>query len=945
MRHRLTRLTLAVALALAATPAIQVHAQQQTAAPVQDEAPLPGLYRQWQDTQDPDKKIALGEQLLVLERKSEAWPLATAREQVKAEIWFGLGSAYVTRLDGVRADNLEQGIALLEAALEVSTRSTDGQNWAQAHNNLAIAYWARIRGERSDNEERAIAHFEAAASVLTRDATPDLWARLQNNLGIVYTTRIHGDAAANIEQAIVYFEAALMVLSREQYPEEWAKLQNNLASTYQNRKQGERAGNREKEIAHFEAALTVFTREASPVAWATAQSNLAAAYLNRVRGEAAANQDKAIGLLEAALTALSREQAPQQWATVHRLAGNAFADRSGGVAKDNRSAAVAHYEAALTVFTRDAFPQDHMRTSRSLGRVWLDAGDPAKAGKAYADAREAFLLLFGQGLEDEEARAVIADAGPLFPEAAFAALLRGEPDAALEFVSEGKARRLSVVLKLQTLDLNADELKRLSDLRIAIRKMQQAVEASTGAARAAYLEKLATLRQGLLGLVKAGGTGGADTALAQARNLTASGGAVIVPVVTGLGGKLLVIAKPKDGKEIAVIDLPALTTQKLADLLAGSTVEPKSAGWLAGYFVQYLQGPEAEKRWPEWLAAIDGLGPELWRLFGRELEATLKERGVQPGQRLLWLPSGWLGVWPLGLSQNPDTKRRLAEDYEIVYAPSLAIFASSLRDAARPAPATLAAIVNPTGDLAGAESEGAMVAARFASGARTILKRQAATPDAVIAALKGRSYWHFATHGTFAWFDPRRSALLMSGGARLSVGKLQEIGGLGHPRLVVMSACETGLTELTSNPDEFIGLPGAFAALGATGVIGTLWPVSDAATALLMAKVYELHLDARLAPPTALARAQAWLREATNDELAAYAKQASSRSRLTAEQYAGIAEALSVDALARSRNGAIVKWVMRDKAVTGATKHIDAVRTARPYAHPYFWAGFVYTGL
>ena len=48
--------------------------------------------------------------------------------------------------------------------------------------------------------------------------------------------------------------------------------------------------------------------------------------------------------------------------------------------------------------------------------------------------------------------------------------------------------------------------------------------------------------------------------------------------------------------------------------------------------------------------------------------------------------------------------------------------------------------------------------------------------------------------------------------------------------------------DIRSNADEFIGLPGAFIALGATGVVGSLWPVSDAATALLMAMVYELHM-------------------------------------------------------------------------------------------------------
>ncbi len=944
MRRVGTCLAMAAALSIMVWSKTPAYAQQ-VETTTQRATDISEFYRQWQQEQDPEQKIAIGERILALERATENWPLATARAQFKSEIWFGVGSAYVSRLAGVRADNLERGITLLEEALTVWTKEVDPQNWARAHNNLGIAYWARIRGERPGNQDRAISHFEAALAVLTREAAAQEWAQLQNNLAIVYVSRVHGNRTANIESAIANFEAALKVFSREKYPREWANVQNNLASAYRNRTQGERADNRETAIAHFEAALTVLTREAFAFEWATAQSNLAAAYLDRTRGQPVDNQNKAIALLEATLTVLTRERTPQQWATAQRTAGNAYANRIKGTRKLNNKKATAHYEFALQVFTRAAFPQEHMRTSRNLGRVRLEAGEFAEAGAAYADAREAFLLLFGQGLEEDEARTVIADAGPLFSEAAYAALQRGESEAALTLASEGRARLLAVALKLQSLDLPAGQRQRLDSLRIAIRDARQNVDAAVGTGRAATLERLAELRQELLGLVNSASPGEVREAseVAEAQSLVAAGGAVVMPIVTGLGGKIMVITNTTTGSGMTVIDLPQLTTQRLSDLLAGSSKNRKSAGWLAAYFVNYLEGPEKDRRWPEWLAAVDSLGPELWRLLGARLDATLKERGVKPGARLMWLPSGWLGVLPLGLSQNPDSGRRLADDYEIVYAPTLAAFASA-RDADKPRSATLAAVINPTGDLAGTETEGAIVASYFASGARTLLQREAATSDAVIAALKGRTYWHFASHGTFAWGDPRQSALLMHEGARLSVGQLLETTGLGHPRLVVLSACETGLTEISNNPDEFIGLPGAFTALGATGVVGTLWPVSDAATAVLIAKFYDLHLDGLLSPPAALHRSQAWLRDATNDDLTAYAANAADRGRLAPAQIAEIARALSVDELTRSRNRKVVQWVTRNDRSTIAAKSGTPKRLARPYAHPYFWAGFIYTG-
>ena len=216
----------------------------------------------------------------------------------------------------------------------------------------------------------------------------------------------------------------------------------------------------------------------------------------------------------------------------------------------------------------------------------------------------------------------------------------------------------------------------------------------------------------------------------------------------------------------------------------------------------------------------------------------------------------------------------------------------------------------------------------------------------MLGALKGKTYWHFASHGAFSWEDARGSALIMHDLAPLTVGQLLETDGLGRPRLVVLSACETGLYDIRSSPDEFVGLPGTFIALGAAGVLGTLWPVSDAATALLIARFYELHLGAGLSPPTALRRAQAWLRGATSDDLASYAKVAAARGRIERRRLVEIEKDLSADGLRRSRNSALVEWVKPAAAKTKGKKSADAGKpVARPYAHPYFWAGFIHTGL
>jgi CHAT domain-containing protein len=90
--------------------------------------------------------------------------------------------------------------------------------------------------------------------------------------------------------------------------------------------------------------------------------------------------------------------------------------------------------------------------------------------------------------------------------------------------------------------------------------------------------------------------------------------------------------------------------------------------------------------------------------------------------------------------------------------------------------------------------------------------------------------------------------------------EVHEIYGLElDARLVVLSACETGLGggALTSAPagDDWVGLTRAFLTAGADNVLASLWRVEDLATARLMERFYaDLLSGASL--PEALAASQ-----------------------------------------------------------------------------------------
>jgi hypothetical protein len=277
----------------------------------------------------------------------------------------------------------------------------------------------------------------------------------------------------------------------------------------------------------------------------------------------------------------------------------------------------------------------------------------------------------------------------------------------------------------------------------------------------------------------------------------------------------------------------------------------------------------------------------LWRFRCSRVAERSQER-LGNSDQVTRQADGALGLLPLGLAQDPTSRVRLAQTWEIVEAPSFEALATASAQAADPATPSLAAAINPTGDLPFTEIEGALVAARFAGRPQLKLDTSVATADLVVAALKGKTYWHFASHGAFDWNDARRSGLIMREGETLTVGRLIEMqGSLGRPRLVVLSACETGLYDIARNPDEFVGLPATFMQAGAAGVLGSLWQVDDLATALLIARFYDLHLGSPggapaggLPPPTALRQAQAWLRDSTAAQLLTYAQMAAAKAKI-----------------------------------------------------------------
>jgi CHAT domain-containing protein len=170
----------------------------------------------------------------------------------------------------------------------------------------------------------------------------------------------------------------------------------------------------------------------------------------------------------------------------------------------------------------------------------------------------------------------------------------------------------------------------------------------------------------------------------------------------------------------------------------------------------------------------------------------------------------------------------------LTIAPSLNIL--TLRERGAPTP-TLLAIGDPVPTaefpkLPSASQELDTVARAFP--ASTVLRGDAATPDAYRQAADGPRYIHFAAHAAAVAQHPLDSAVILSGG-RLTARELLETPI--HAELVTLSACRGAGARLYHGEGP-VGLAWVFLQTGAHGVIAGLWDASDDATAGLMSAFY-----------------------------------------------------------------------------------------------------------
>ena len=126
----------------------------------------------------------------------------------------------------------------------------------------------------------------------------------------------------------------------------------------------------------------------------------------------------------------------------------------------------------------------------------------------------------------------------------------------------------------------------------------------------------------------------------------------------------------------------------------------------------------------------------------------------------------------------------------------------------------------------------------------TMLSKEKATEDWVMAHISEYGIIHIASHGEFDPINPLASSIKLSRGNQYD-GNLQakEVFSIKiNADMVVLSACQTGLGKITAG-DEIIGLNRAFFYAGTHTIVSSLWRVSDISTAILIKQFYRQYTE------------------------------------------------------------------------------------------------------
>ena len=815
-------------------------------------------------------------------------------------------------------------------AIKVYRREVAPSDWALEQHSLGTLFSVQY-GLSGDEGYAQIAekHFQNALQEFRREVNPGNWAMVQHSLGSLFLSQFERSRQKEHAQAAAtHYLNALKEYQREVDPTHWAGVQYSLASLFSRRyRESQEEAHAETAERYYNKAIQEYSREDASALWAMIQHALGNLFYYRYEhGGDDVHAQRAEIHYKNALQEYHHESAPAYWATTQHGLGSLLSlcyERSNNA--DHAQAASQHYQAVLACAQEHALPLIYaFKASAGLTRLLFRQEKWVGAIKAYARGQKALEDLLALQTLQFGKETWLAEAYGLSLVAAYSYAKVDQSEAAVLTFEAGRTRFLN-----EALEKNRRDLSRLNELgqKGLYKRFVHASRELDRLTRVEeelpvdWIQQLEATRDKVSATIAAIQTVPEfsdfmqNLTFAQVSNVAQEFPLAYI-LMTPVGGLALVVFKEK----IWPVLLGDVTDALINRWLIKQENEQQVGGYLPAQIGALPIRPE-----------LDELLPMLGKFIAGPLATVLREAEIK---NVTLIPSGFLALFPLHAAPYSvnGMMSTLLDEFVVSYAPSarslmhcqqtlasLKISKPVMLAVGNPLP--LPEEINP---LRFARMEVEEIKSLF-SGKVQLLSEADATKEAVEEHLGSASYLHFACHGIFNPSEPLNSGLILSRGDKLTLRDLLEYVQTWQARLAVLSACQTAVTEFAKLPEEAIGLPTGFLQAGVPGVIGTLWPVDDLSTAILMVRFYQYHLkgdpdtgEDPMPPAYALRKAQLWLKSVKNREIKDYVK-----SHLPEFQ---------------TRFATIQADMVYKRLVLEDDE-------AHPFAHPYHWAGFALHGV
>ncbi len=865
------------------------------------------------------------------------------------ETLMGLGNYHYSCLTGTMAENMESAIAAYAKIREFSEESNSDFYYVTTM-NLANAYLDRIQGQYSENMQIAMSLLQQAHDYFDCHKMEASLVFAKVNLAAAMMeqeTKIHDWQQ---EQALVLLEYVL----RSEYVVGdrliYARALRVLGNTLRGRVLGNSRQNRKLAMTSLSHAASICGPELSLKIWSGILLNLIQLILE---GHANAEERDIAGqTLDLIFEKISRSSYPLEWARAKIFQGELLSDQY-------QLGNLETFESALQIFQECAemfqslgrtseyastqfeigrlyalwhkfnpsidprkaietfhcvsslsegrFPELFFRAQLTLGETYAHVNQWHEADMAYSKALHLYEEETHFNADEYLAKFVKKKGGRALTLAPLAALMNGDSSRALKIFESLRAVSLRAVFSKEADLLNLGDLQRLRTLLQKRKREEKMFDEVAGVERRALLQQMEQTKKAIDNLPRTTSDFDLASCLAEIDEW------VFVPFLGDTQSKAVLISPRGTLDTILVSEGFNLGMTNLTDTMIGQGTKHTGPWAIA---MEALKA-ETRDRGDKLQQAIKAVSQYCWNFFGKWIVQELEGRGVRKGARLVIIPQGLLGLFPISLSTDEeDWTQTLLDKYDISYAPSLTVLSGVRKRVAQiEQDPSLTLLHRMPEDLESSNVEAACVNSYFRERALSVRQEDNWNRQRLLESLNETNYWHFSTHGEFNRHNPGQSAIELNQNEKLTLEQLVEIESQNPPRLVVLSACETGLYDILGVQDEFVGLPAAFIQLGAAGVVGTLWIVNDIACALIMMKFYESIFIHDLHPVAALRIAQLWLRDMTKKELYIYLE-----TQLKKERISPTNSSLLLRKISRYQD------------------------YEQPFSSPIFWGAFVFYG-